>query len=269
MKDLKVTIIQSPLHWENPGKNLEMFSRKISSIPEPTDLIVLPEMFTTGFTMKPHPVAEKPGGKTMLWMKQKSAEKRCVVTGSLATEENGRFFNRIIWQKPDGTHESYNKKHLFRYANEQASYTPGNKKLIVELPAGEREQDRWRISPNICYDLRFPVWCRNRIPDAPYDVLVFVANWPARRSRPWVTLLQARAIENQCFVVGVNRIGEDGNGFSYSGDSAVINPLGEIISHTKANEESVETVILSRKLLDEWRQTFPAWMDADNFMLPQ
>lgn len=268
MKNLKITIIQSHLHWENIDKNLEMFSQKISSLKEGTDLIILPEMFSTGFTMNAKSVAEKENGKAILWMKQKSLEKNCVITGSLIIEENEKYFNRLIWQRPDGTHDSYSKKHLFRYANEQDFYTAGNKKLIVEL-------NGWKICPMICYDLRFPVWIRNRVnmpgvkssqlPAFDYDVLIFVANWPEKRSHPWKTLLQARAMENQCFVIGVNRIGTDGNDFSYSGDSVVINPKGEIISQTKPNEDSVKTITLSWQELEEWRKTFPAWMDADEF----
>lgn len=256
MQDLKVTFIQANLHWENSEENLQLFSQKISSIQEKTDLIVLPEMFSTGFTMNNKAMAERMNGKTVEWMKKMAKEKNCVLTGSIIIEENGHYYNRLIWMRADGTYETYDKRHLFRYANEQDHYTAGNKKLITEL-------NGWKICPLICYDLRFPVWIRNR--NNEYDVLLFVANWPERRNYPWKTLLMARAMENQCYVVGVNRIGNDGNAIYHSGDSAAINFKGEIISKTKPHEESVETVTLSKKDLDDWRKNFPAWMDADKF----
>jgi len=271
MEDIKITIIQSELHWENVDKNLELFSKKISAISEQTDLIVLPEMFNTGFTMNAKNLAEKADGKTTQWMKQKAKEKHCVVTGSLIIEEEGKYFNRLIWMKPDGSYHIYDKRHLFRLANEQNYYSPGNNRLIVELKG-------WRICPLVCYDLRFPVWSRNKkltvdnlqltntdSRDSIYDILIYVANWPERRAHPWKTLLPARTIENQCYVVGVNRIGNDGNNIYHSGDSAVINAKGEIISKTKAHEEFVETVKLSYKELEEFRKSFPVGMDADDF----
>lgn len=269
MKDLKITIIQSNLHWENIDANLNMFSEKISSIKEATDLIVLPEMFSTGFTMNNKAVAEKMSGNTISWMKKMAQEKNCVLTGSLIIEENGKYFNRLVWMRADGSFETYDKRHLFRYANEQDYYTAGTKKLIVEL-------NGWKICPMVCYDLRFPVWSRNKFtkdPSTPlgatadYDLLLFVANWPWRRNHPWKILLMARAMENQAYVVGVNRVENDGNKVSHSGDSAVINYKGEVISKTKANEKSVETISLSKNELDEWRKIFPAWMDADSFRL--
>lgn len=244
-----------------------MFSEKISSIQEATDLIVLPEMFSTGFTMNNKLLAEKAGGRAFEWMKAIAKGKNCVVTGSLIIEDNERYFNRLIWMRPDGNYYTYDKHHLFRYANEQEYYTAGKKKLIVELKG-------WKICPMICYDLRFPVWICNKWKEdlsadigmtADYDLLLFVTNWPERRNHPWKTLLMARAMENQAYVVGLNRVGNDGNNIYHSGDSAVINFIGEIISKTKAHEESVETVTLSKKDLEEWRKAFPAWMDADKF----
>ncbi|TAL60688.1 MAG: amidohydrolase [Bacteroidetes bacterium] len=270
MIDLNITIIQSNLHWENMDANLKMFSQKISSIKEKTDLIVLPEMFSTGFTMNNKAMAEPMYGKTVEWMKKKAKEKNCVITGSLIIEEKKKFYNRLVWMLPDGKFKIYDKRHLFRYAGEEKYYSAGKKKLIVELKG-------WKICPMICYDLRFPVWIRNRLTPNPspsgegrnsqmeYDVLLFVANWPERRNHPWKTLLMARAMENQAYIVGVNRIGNDGNNVSHSGDSAVINYKGESISKTKAHEESIETITLSKGELDEWRKAFPAWMDADQF----
>lgn len=258
MQDLKATIIQVNLHWENVNENLKMFSEKISSIKEETDLIILPEMFSTGFTMNNKPLAEKMNGKTFEWMKKMAKEKKCVITGSVIIEENSNYFNRLIWMRADGSFEIYDKRHLFRYANEQDYYTAGTKKLIVELKG-------WKICPQICYDLRFPVWIRNQ--NKEYDILIFVANWPERRNYPRETLLIARAIENQAYVIGVNRVGKDGGDINHSGDSVFINPQGEVISKAKSNEEVVMTVSLSYSALEEWRKKFPAWMDADKFTI--
>jgi omega-amidase len=269
MQDLKITIIQSDLHWESIDENLKMFSQKISSIKEETDIIVLPEMFSTGFTMNNKTMGEKMDGKAVAWMKKMAKEKNCVITGSVIIEENEKYFNRLIWMRADGTFETYDKRHLFRYANEQDHYTAGNKKLIVELKG-------WKICPLVCYDLRFPVWIRNQWKKdystplgmtAEYDLLLFVANWPERRNHPWKTLLMARAMENQAYVVGVNRIGNDCNNVYHSGDSVALNFKGEVISKTKANEESIETITISEKNLNEWRKIFPAWMDADQFTI--
>lgn len=261
MRDLKITLIQSTLHWENVDANLKMFSDKIADIREQTDLIVLPEMFSTGFTMNNKVVAETMQGKTVEWMKQKAKEKNCVVTGSLIIEEKKQFYNRLVWMTPGGKCKTYDKRHLFRYAGEEKYYSAGKKKLIVEL-------NGWKICPLVCYDLRFPLWSRNKFNkkgEGQYDLLLYVANWPKRRNHPWKTLLMARAMENQAYVVGLNRVGNDGNNVSHSGDSSAINFKGEIISKTKAHEESIETVVLSKKDLEEWRKIFPAWMDADRF----
>ncbi|MGQ0828418.1 MAG: amidohydrolase [Bacteroidota bacterium] len=256
--DLKITIIQTPLHWENKEKNLEMFSKKLAAITEASDVIVLPEMFSTGFSMSPEKFAEPMGGPTVNWIKSKAKEKNCVITGSFIVEENGNYYNRLIWMRPDGTLSIYDKRHLFRMGDEHNHYSFGKGKLIVEIKG-------WKICPLVCYDLRFPVWSRNV--KSEYDVLVYVANWPERRNHHWKTLLLARAIENQSYVVGVNRIGNDGKDISHSGDSAVIDPKGVIISKTKANEESIETVTLNYSELVEYRQVFPAALDADDFKI--
>lgn len=255
MQDLKITIIQSPLYWEDIDRNLEMFDKKISLINEPTDLIVLPEMFNTSFTMNVKAVAEKMGEKTMQWMLQKAKEKQCVLTGSLIINEDGHYYNRLLWVNPDGTYQHYDKRHLFRMANEHHYFSAGTQRIITPLKG-------WRICPLICYDLRFPVWSRNA---NEYDCLLYVANWPEQRSHPWKILLQARAIENQCYVIGVNRIGKDGKEVSFSGDSAVINAKGEIISNTKMNEEATETTSLSFSELEAFRAAFPVSLDSDKF----
>lgn len=258
MKDLRITLIQSTLHWENIDANLKMFAEKVSSIKEQTDLIILPEMFSTGFTMNNKPLAEKMDGKAVAWMKKAAKEKNCVITGSLIIEEGGMYFNRLIWMRADGSFETYDKRHLFRYANEQDHYTAGTKRLIVEL-------NGWKVCPMICYDLRFPVWIRNQ--NKEYDLLIFVANWPERRNYPREALLLARAIENQAYVVGVNRVGKDGGDINHSGDSVVIDPQGQIIAKAKPNEEAILSATLSYSALEEWRKKFPAWMDADKFQI--
>lgn len=263
---MNVTIIQTALHWEDRQKNLEHFDALVNSIKEPTDLIVLPEMFSTGFTMNPAKLADPLNGPSLQWMAKKAKEKNAVITGSVAVEDEGKYYNRLFWVEPDGKVNTYDKRHLFRMAGEDKHYAMGTKKLITKLKS-------WHICPQICYDLRFPVWSRNTFkvtngqPTAEYDVLLYVANWPEVRSYPWKQLLIARAIENQCYVIGVNRIGEDGNNFAHSGDSMVINPRGEIISKTKPHEQSIETVTLDRTYLEDFRITFPVGLDSDDFTL--
>ena len=232
MKDLKVTIIQSNLHWENVQKNLDMFAKKISHI-QNIDLIVLPEMFTTGFTMKSVEFAEGLTGKTVEWMKAQAKKTNAVICGGMITKQEDKFYNTLIWMRPDGTFEHYNKRHLFRMGDENKNYSAGDKRIIVDLKG-------WKICPMVCYDLRFPVWCRNKFEvqgskfevKYEYDVLLFIANWPEKRNHPWKTLLLARAIENISYVIGVNRVGNDNNGIHHSGDSAVINYKGEVVSKT-------------------------------------
>ena len=257
MQNLKITIIQSNLVWENIDKNLEQFSEKIISISEPTDLIVLPEMFTTGFTMQPEKLSESMNGKAVAWMKEQALKKNCVITGSFVCEENGNYYNRLVWMKADGSYSTYDKRHLFTMANEDKHYAAGTKKIVEEIKG-------WRICPLICYDLRFPVWARNTNNNR-YDLLLYVANWPERRNHPWKTLLLARSIENQCYVAGVNRVGNDGNEIYHSGDSAVINFKGELITKLHAHDEGIETITLSYTDLEEFRKQFPVLDDADEF----
>ena len=257
MNDLNITTIQTQLHWEDPRKNLAHMDRKLDELTGMIDIIVLPEMFTTGFTMKPELLAEEHGGKGLQWMLQKAAQKQCVITGSISVKENNRYYNRLYWAKPDGSFQYYDKRHLFRMGDEHNHYQAGTQPLIDDCKG-------WKLCPLICYDLRFPVWSRNTNSNT-YDVLIYVANWPEVRSYPWKHLLIARAIENQAYVVGVNRIGPDGNAISHSGDSAVINPRGEVISSTKAHEDRTETTTLSYKYLAEFRKLFPVMMDGDDF----
>ena len=257
MDDLRITTIQTHLYWEDIDQNLVHFEEKLNALTEQTDIIVLPEMFTTGFTMNPKVLAESHGDKGLQWMQRKSKEKNCVLVGSISVKYGEKFYNRLYWVMPDGSYQSYDKRHLFQMGKEDVHYTAGSKKFVVEYKG-------WKICPLICYDLRFPVWSRNT-KENTYDVLVYVANWPEVRSYPWKQLLIARAIENQAYVVGVNRIGQDGNAITHSGDSCILNPRGEIISKTKANEDISETVSLSFTYLEEFRKLFPVMLDGDEF----
>ncbi len=255
MRDLKITLIQTSLFWEDIDSNLSLFDEKIDGIREETDLIVLPEMFTTGFSMNAEKLAQEMDGNAAEWLREKSRSSETDITGSMIIRENGKYFNRLLWAKPDGTLFHYDKKHLFRMTGEEKIYSAGEKNITVELKG-------WRIRPFICYDLRFPCWTRNF--NNGYDVAIFIANWPEKRSYHWKALLNARAIENQSYVMGVNRVGEDGNGYYHSGDSSVIDFAGRILFQ-KQNEEAVFSVSLSYSALDEYRNSFPAWMDADHY----
>lgn len=268
---MKVSIIQTELSWENREENLARFGQLITPLKGKTDLIVLPEMFTTGFSMQPEKTAEPAEGPALAWLKQQAAESGAVITGSVAVEEAGRYYNRLFWVEPSGRYQHYDKRHLFRMAKEDDHYTAGTTQITGSIRG-------WQIRPLICYDLRFPVWSRNRFspgndPDSgspgrwEYDVLIYVANWPEVRSYPWKQLLIARAIENQCYVIGVNRIGNDGHDFAHSGDSMIIGPKGEVLSKTRAHEESTETLELDKASLEEFRTKFPAGLDADAFEL--
>ena len=252
------TLIQTNLFWENKEANLAMLEEKILSIKEKTQVVVLPEMFSTGFSMQPHLFAETMEGKTVEWMKKIAAQQKIILTGSVMIEENGNYFNRLIWMLPTGNYGYYDKRHCFAYANEDKHYKAGNKKMIAQV-------NSWRINLQVCYDLRFPVWARQQ-KDEMYDVLLYVANWPTRRSNAWKALLVARATENQCYVVAVNRVGNDGNNIEHSGDSMVINPLGEILYH-KQNGEDIFTINLEKEIVEEVRTKFPFWKDADEFVL--
>lgn len=259
MQNISLSLIQAPLYWEDREKNLEMFSQKIGAIAAPTDLILLPEMFATGFSMNPRKVAEPMEGPSMEWMRRAAASRNCVVTGSLAIREANRFYNRLIWMNPDGSYHRYDKKHLFGFAGENEQYTPGKDQLVVSLKG-------WKLMPLICYDLRFPGWSRNHHDPENgfgYDVLLYVANWPESRSHAWRVLLMARAIENLSYVVGLNRVGEDGNGVSHCGDSAVIDPGGENLSGMMPQKQQTETIVLSRSSLDDFRMKFRFWEDWD------
>lgn len=262
MSMLSITTIQSNLHWENKPDNLSMFEKKISSIEEGTEIVVLPEMFSTGFSMNPEKLAETMEGETVQWMKRVSSENNIILTGSVIIEEEGNYFNRLIWMLPNGQMGQYDKRHRFAFAGEDEKYTAGTKRLIASVKG-------WKINLLVCYDLRFPVWSRQQPTQEKtfeYDLLIYVANWPERRSIAWKTLLVARAIENQCYVVGVNRVGNDGNNIYHSGDSMVVDPLGEILYYKKDDEETATTII-DNAHLQSVREKFPFWRDADRFLI--
>jgi omega-amidase len=255
MDNLKITIFQGYLFWENTDKNLQNISLRLSGIREKTDLIILPEMFTTGFSMNANELAEPMDGKTMLWMQKTAKQYNCVITGSIIIKENNNYYNRLIWMRPDGTYEYYDKRHLFALGKEHETYTAGNKKLIVELKG-------WKICPMICYDLRFPVWMRNV--NEEYDLMIIVANWPERRALHWRTLIPARAVENQAYVIAVNRVGHDGNEVYHSGDSTCISPMGDVIYY-KRDEEDLYTFTINGDDPEKTRRALPFLKDADNF----
>lgn len=266
MSTLSLTTIQANLFWEDKDANLEMFTAKIDSIPHKTEVVVLPEMFSTGFSMDPQKLAENMDGQTMQWMAERAAQKKIILTGSIIVEENGNYFNRLIWMLPDGKYGWYDKRHLFAFAGEDNYYTRGEKRLIASVKG-------WKINLQVCYDLRFPVWVRQQCAHpageqvAPeYDLIIYVANWPQRRNHAWKTLLQARAIENQCYVAAVNRVGNDGNNIYHSGDSMIVDPLGGVL-YTKADVEDVHTVTLQKDTLTEIRSKFPFWKDRDDFSI--
>jgi omega-amidase len=263
MSNIKITLIQSSLHWENPQANREMFEKKINSIEDYTEIVVLPEMFSTGFTMNPAQHAEPHMGETYQWMKKMAEDRNIVLVGSIATEDQGKYYNRLIWMQPDGVHYHYDKKHLFSFAGEDKQFTAGNDRVIVEYKG-------WKFLLLICYDLRFPVWCKNRYSKEKgfdYDCMLVVANWPEARSHPWRILLMARAIENQAFVIGVNRVGKDGNDIDHSGDSALIHPIGENFSNIMPGEEKTETIPMPDCQLSDFRKKFRVAEDWDDFQI--
>ncbi len=253
MRDLNVTVIQEELVWEDIEANIAVFDKKLDTLHEKTDLIVLPEMFTSGFSMNAAELAQTMSGPAVTWLLGKASDLQADIVSSVIIKEQNRFFNRLLWVKPDGRVMCYDKRHLFRMADEDKVYTAGNQKLIVELYG-------WKISPFICYDLRFPIWTRN-INNA-FDAAIFIANWPAVRAHHWKSLLQARAIENQYYTIGVNRIGTDGNNIRYSGDSSIVDPLGNI-RFQNAYASCIYTTKLSAATLEMVREKFPVWMDAD------
>ncbi|MDX1910642.1 MAG: amidohydrolase [Saprospiraceae bacterium] len=263
-KYMRVTLIQSTVHWEDPAANRAMFAQKLENVTEQTDLVVLPEMFSTGFSMNAEKLAEPMNGATVVWMQQAASRLNAAVTGSFICKEGARFFNRLLFVRPDGSMEQYDKKHLFTLAGEHNHFTAGQKRITVEWRG-------FRICPLICYDLRFPVWSRNARGSfikglhPYYDVLLYVANWPNRRAHHWRALLTARAIENQSYVVGVNIAGADGNGLEYTGDSAVLDFSGQRLLEIADGKEAIQTVELSLEALHAYRAQLPFLADGDVF----
>lgn len=260
MKDVTFTLIQYDIKWEDTAANLQWLGDALAKVPTNTHVVVLPEMFATGFTMKPERVAERMDGTIVSWMKEMAMLHKKIITGSVVIEEDGKYWNRLIWMLPNGQYYTYNKRHLFSFAGEQEHYEGGDQRLIVQV-------NGWKICLNICYDLRFPVWLRQApVVEERYDILLFVANWPERRSYPWKTLLKARAIENLCYVVGVNRVGSDNNDVYHSGDSAVIDPLGTVLWE-QAHDVVLHTHTFKKEQLMEVRTKFNFLEDADRFVL--
>ena len=253
---LRISLVQVDLVWQEPATNLDRIGRLLAPLAGRTDLILLPETFTTGFTMETDRLAEETDGAASHWMANQAWKLNAVIAGSIIVREGKHYYNRLLWVTPDHETGYYDKRHLFRMGGEDIHFSPGAERKVFTCQG-------WRVCPMICYDLRFPVWSRNR---NDYDVLVYLANWPAPRRQVWKTLLAARAIENQCYVAAVNRIGKDGNSIAYTGDSLVADPKGGIIACLD-DEEVVETVSLSYQDLIAFREKFPVHLDGDDFTI--
>lgn len=257
MENLKIAVLQVDLAWENPSKNRELFSEKIAAINQDVDLIVLPEMFSTGFSMNAENLAEVHLGETFKWMQNVASQKKSAVTGSLIIKDDGKFYNRLYFVYPDGSFKTYDKRHTFTLARENETYAAGEQRLILEYKG-------WKICPLICYDLRFPVWARNT---EDYDLLIYVANWPETRIHAWDVLLQARAIENMSFCIGVNRTGTDDNKHVYNGHTAVYDCLGKALFENDNQSEFTQIVSLDKSHLTETREKLKFLQDRDTFSL--
>lgn len=265
-EELRIVLVQENVQWEDKRANLDHLQNRLASLKE-VDIVVLPEMFTTGFSMNTKELAEDMSGESVSWMKAQAKDLNAVIVGSLIIEDGGQCYNRLVWASPDGKVQHYNKRHLFSFAEEDDFYTAGTDRLIVEW-------EGWKICPLVCYDLRFPVWSRNQKLDGTstnfeYDLMIYVANWPEARRRPWINLLEARAHENQAYVAGVNRIGTDGNGITYSGDSAVYSPKGNLLTDFEKDESGLRTATILKSELEAFRSKFGAWRDKDTFNLRQ
>lgn len=258
MSDLKVALIQSQQFWEDKQSNLQHFDQHLETIESSVDLIVLPEMFNTSFSMNAKENAESMNGPSVKWLIQKANEKNATILASLIIEEEGQYYNRMVSVSPDGVQAHYNKRHLFRMADEHLHYSPGKERVVINI-AG------WKVLLQVCYDLRFPVFSRNKTigDETEYDLMVYIANWPAKRSEIWSTLLRARAIENQTYCIGVNRVGVDGNDIEYSGDSQLIDPWGNVDFQFAKNEEGVKILTIEKARIEHIRAAFPAFKDAD------
>ena len=258
-EELRISMIQSHIIWEDQEENLCYYGELLRRVSGRTDLAVLPETFTTGFSMeRVSELAEPMEGRTIATVKEWASKYKMAIMGSFLCEVEGRYYNRAFFITPEGEVTTYDKHHLFRMAEEHNYFTPGDKQTIVEYKG-------WKICLQVCYDLRFPVWVRNV--DNQYDLLIYIANWPEPRKKAWKTLLQARAIENMAYVCGVNRVGVDGKGLTYRGDSMVIDPKGKKIANAGKREEITRTCVIKKSELEAFREKFPAWKDADSFHL--
>jgi len=257
MQDLKITLVQTNQFWEDKEANLSHFESHLDQIDQPTDIIILPEMFHTGFTMSAKSMAETMDGQGVSWLKSQAKRKGTAMVASLIIEESEAYFNRMLFVTPEGEIESYDKRKLFGLAKEDHHYSPGKENTIVEYKG-------WKILLQVCYDLRFPENARNKVVQGnyDYDAIIYVANWPEKRSLHWKVLLQARAIENQCYVIGLNRVGEDANQIKYSGDSCIISPIGEVEQHS-SHEEILINDMLEVDKLNETREKLPFLKDRD------
>jgi predicted amidohydrolase len=255
--ELKLALIQPVITWEDIDANLAALEQRIEGVAEAADAVILPELFTTGFTMRSRELAEGMDGRTVSWMNRLADHYGCVIAGSLIIRVNASYYNRFIWMEPGGRHSTYDKRHLFRMSGEDLHYDRGERNVTFEI-------NKVRIRPQICYDLRFPVWSRNC---QDYEVLIYVANWPAARRDVWISLLKARAIENQAYVIGVNRTGRDGMGIDYMGDSLAYDAKGQVIASLPPQEDGILVVDLSMKVLQDFRQKFPVWKDSDQFKI--
>lgn len=261
MSSLTLSLVQTALVWEDKAANLQLLETQLASLRGKTQVVVLPELFSTGFSMQTQVLAEPMSGPTVQWMRTMAQQYQLIITGSVMIQEEGLFYNRLIWMLPTGELGHYDKRHLFAFAGEDRYYSRGNKRFIASA-------NGFKINLQICYDLRFPVWSRQHATDGQpeYDLLIYVANWPERRRLAWMSLLQARAIENQCYVIGVNRVGEDGHQIYHSGDSMVIDPLGEIL-FTQKDTPCTHTVTINKEHLQAIRRQLPFLRDADAFDL--
>jgi omega-amidase len=262
MPDLKIALIQADLFWEDRAANLKHFDALLGQINEKVDLIILPEVFTTAFPVDPEKFADTIDGPAIKWLKDKAAELNCTIMGSVLLKISNAYYNTLISMCPDGTFDQYSKRHVFHLGDEADTINPGIERLSIKI-------DNWKIRPLICYDLRFPVWSKNTYTDDEfeYDLLIYVANWPASRSYPWKQLLIARAIENQAFVIGLNRVGKDGMGNHYSGDSMLVDPKGQIQKILKSDQEELSIVDISYQTLIDFRKKFNVGPDWDHFTI--
>jgi predicted amidohydrolase len=253
---LNITLFQFDPVWENSDSNILKLNKCLKSITEQTDLLILPEMFLTGFSMNAHEIAQNTDGEGVKWLSSFAKTKQITVAGSLPIKDNQLYYNRLLVATPDDKIQWYDKRHMFRMGKEHQTYTAGNNVLVFNIKG-------WNIMPLVCYDLRFPVWSRNV--NQKYDILVYVSNWPEARREAFLTLLKARAIENQCYVIGINRVGTDGQGVSYAGDSVIIDFKGNYMFEPADNKEQIINCSISLNKLTEFRKKFPVWLDADAF----